>query len=86
MPGMNGIEATQRLVDDCPNIKVIGLSAFADESHVLDMINGGASAYVTKAAARDELLFAIKAVQGGRKYYCSEAATVLMTSLLHNSD
>lgn len=85
MPGMNGIKATQYLVDSCPNIKVIALSAFSDASYVLDIINAGASAYVTKAAARNELLLAVKAVQEGRKYYCTAAAAVLMTSQLDNS-
>jgi len=85
MPGMNGIETTQRLIDACPNAKVIGLSALTDECYVLDMIDAGASAYVNKAAARDELPRAIKAVQDGRKYYCTDAAAVLMTSLLDES-
>jgi DNA-binding NarL/FixJ family response regulator len=82
MPGMNGIKATQCLIDACPNTKVIGLSAFTDESYALDMISAGASAYVTKAAARDELVRAIKAVQDGRKYYCTKTAAVLMKTLL----
>lgn len=83
MPGMDGIETTQHLIDACPNVKVIGLSAFTDESYVLDMITAGASAYVTKAVASNELLRAIKAVQTGRKYFCTEAATAIMTALLN---
>jgi DNA-binding NarL/FixJ family response regulator len=85
MPGMNGIETTQRLIETCPNIKVIGLSALTDQDYVLDMIDAGASAYVTKAAACEELRPAIKAVQDGLKYYCNEAAAILMTSLLDNN-
>jgi len=85
MPGMNGIEATQRLIDACPNIKIIGLSALTDERDVVEMLDAGASAYVTKAAAGDELPRAVEAVLNGRKYYCTEAATVLMTSLLDKS-
>ncbi len=84
MPGMEGIETTQHLIDACPNIKVIGLSAFTDKGHVLDMLGAGASAYVTKDAAGDELPRAIRAVQDGRKFYSTEIAAVLMTSLLDN--
>lgn len=68
MPGMNGIEATRRLLAMRPGLKVIGLSAFADRQFVLDMLNAGASGYVTKAEAGDELLRAIHNVQIGRTY------------------
>ena len=82
MPGMNGIETTRRLIGICPEIKVIALSALTDQRYVLDMIDAGASAYVTKAAASDELLHAIKAVRSGKSYFCADAAGALMTALL----
>ena len=85
MPGMNGIETTRRLVAACPDIRVIALSALTDQRYVLDMIDAGASAYVTKAAASDELLHAIKAVRNGKNYFCADAAGVLMTALLVKS-
>jgi len=43
MPGMNGIEATRRLMALRPQIKVIGLSAFSDRQFVLDLLNAGAN-------------------------------------------
>ena len=82
MPGMNGSETTRRLLGVCPEIKVIALSALTDQRYVLDMIDAGASAYVTKAAASDELLHAIKAVRSGKNYFCADAAGALMTALL----
>jgi two-component system NarL family response regulator len=82
MPGMNGIDTTRRLIAACPKIKVIGLSACADQHYVLDMLDAGASGYVTKAAAGDELLRAIKCVQNGKNYFCSEAAATVTTALL----
>lgn len=70
MPGMNGIETTRRLIGVCPDIKVIALSALTDQRYVLDMIDAGASAYVTKA------------VRNGKNYFCADAAGALMTALL----
>ena len=74
MPGMNGIDTTRRLIAACPAIKVIGLSAFADQRHVVEMLDAGALGYVTKASAGDQLLRAIKAVQNGQRYLCPSAA------------
>ena len=62
MPGMNGIETTRQITGAWPSVKVIALSAFSDQQYVMDMMNAGASAYVTKAEAGDELLRAIDAV------------------------
>ncbi|MDD5175345.1 MAG: response regulator transcription factor [Sterolibacterium sp.] len=81
MPGMNGIETTRRLHASCPGIKVIALSAFSSRQYVEDMMSAGASAYVTKAGAAEELLRAIEAVQNNRSYYCPDVARVLVADL-----
>jgi len=77
MPGMNGVKATRQLLAALPGLKVIALSTFAERRYVLDMFEAGASAYVTKAEASDELLRAIEAVQRGRNYLCPDVATLL---------
>lgn len=77
MPGMNGIETTRKLREVCPQTKVVALSAFADQRYVLDMLAAGASGYVTKAEASDELLRAIRAVVRGRTYLCPDVAGVV---------
>ncbi len=82
MPGMNGIEVTQALRAALPQVKVLALSAYADQSNVLDMLGAGASGYVTKAEASDELLRAIRAVQSGRNYLCPDVAGVVALALL----
>ena len=81
LPGMNGIDTTRRLLAACPDVKVIGLSAFYDQRYVVDMLDAGASGYVTKAAAGAELLRAISAVQLGQKYLCPDAAAVVTPGL-----
>lgn len=70
MPGMNGIEATRQLLTIHPGIKVIAVSAFAEQRYALDMFDAGAAAYVTKSGAGEELLRAIEAVQKNQKYIC----------------
>ena len=81
MPGMNGIETTRRLLANCPGIKVIGLSAFSDQRYICEMIDAGASGYITKAAAGEQLLRAIRSVVLGQQYLCPDAATALTRSL-----
>jgi DNA-binding NarL/FixJ family response regulator len=59
MPGMNGIEATRRLLALKPEVRVIGLSAYADPHYVEAMLDAGAVGYFTKGDAGAALLQAI---------------------------
>ncbi len=77
MPGMNGIEVTRTLLAQRPLIKVVALSACTDQNHVREMLDAGASAYVTKVEAGDELLRAIRAVLRGRIYLCPDVSGVV---------
>ena len=86
MPLMNGIEATRRLLEIRPAVKVIGVSAFADRDYVLDMLKAGASGYVTKAETGDELLRAIRAVRLNRTYLCPEIAATVTVALIDGSN
>lgn len=86
MPNLNGIEATRRLLALHPAIKVIGLSAYNDRDFILDMLKAGASAYVTKNEAGDELLRALKAVRLNRKYLCPDIADVVMGAMINTQE
>lgn len=81
MPGMNGIDTTRRLIAACPAVRVIGLSALIDQRYVIEMLDAGASGYVTKASAGKELSRAIKAVQNGQKYLCPSIADAVGSTL-----
>ena len=85
MPGLNGIEATRRLVTSHPGIKVIGVSAFCDRRFVLEMLNAGAAGYVTKGEAGDELLRAIRAVRRHQTYLCPEVSAGVVDALRNGS-
>ncbi|MDO8788097.1 MAG: response regulator transcription factor [Sulfuritalea sp.] len=73
MPGLNGVEITRQITATLPLIKVIALSTFSDRGYIMGMLNAGAAAYVTKAAAGVELLRAIDAVRRNRSYLCPDA-------------
>lgn len=82
MPGLNGIEVTRDLLQALPLVKVVALSTYLEQHYVLDMLKAGASGYVTKTEASDELLRAIRAVLHGRIYLCPDAAELMAGCLL----
>lgn len=86
MPGLNGIEITRQITTALPLVKVIALSTFSDRGYVTDMLNAGASAYVTKAAAGVELLRAIDAVSRNRSYLCPDATDAVKEAMSAQGD
>jgi two-component system NarL family response regulator len=74
MPGMNGIEATHRIVSENPKTKVVALSVYTDRRYVANMLEAGAAAYVLKVAAHGCLLDAIRTVLQGRTYLSPEVS------------
>ena len=65
MPGIDGIEATRRILTDNPTIKILGLSSFQDDVSVNSMLKSGAVGYVLKNASVDELENIIRTVNEG---------------------
>ncbi len=78
MPGIDGIEATHRIVAENPAIRVLALSTHFDRRIVSRMLEAGALGYVNKGAGRDELLQGIRAVATGKPYLCQEIAAILI--------
>jgi DNA-binding NarL/FixJ family response regulator len=68
MPGLNGLDATARIVKDHPEIRVVILSMHTSENYVLDALRAGARGYVIKDSAPEELERALRAVAGGQRY------------------
>jgi two-component system response regulator NreC len=68
MPGMDGLEATRRLKQSCPATQVLALTVHDDKHYFMEMLAAGASGYLTKQAAADELVAAIHAVAAGDVY------------------
>ncbi|MFW6151397.1 MAG: response regulator [Verrucomicrobiota bacterium] len=74
MPDLNGIEATRKIVADNPNTKVVALSGYANKEFVREMLSAGASAYVLKKRAYEELTRAVGEVMKGKKYLSPDIA------------
>lgn len=68
MPDLNGIEATRQILAKNPNVKVIGLSMHSDKRFVAGMLSAGASGYLLKDCAFEELANAIHAVVENKIY------------------
>lgn len=68
MPDMNGIEATRQIKTNDPTIKVIALSMYSDRQFIAGMIIAGASAYLVKDCAFEELARAVFTVTSGEMY------------------
>lgn len=68
MPGMDGLEATRRLKESYPECKVLALTVHADQQYFFEMLAAGAVGYVTKQAATEELVAAVRAVAHGHVY------------------
>jgi len=72
MPDMNGIEVTRQLKAEMPDLKIIALSMHADRRFVTEILKAGASAYVLKQSAFDDLVKAIRAVVVGRRFLSAD--------------
>ncbi len=74
MPDLNGIEATRKIVNANPHTKVVALSGHASKEFVREMLRAGASGYVLKKRAYEELVRAIREVMQGGKYLGADIA------------
>src|SRR5260221_5950223 len=77
MPGKNGLEILKELRQDYPSIKILILSMHPEDRFSVRAIKGGASGYVTKESASEELVNAIRQVYSGRKYITQSVAEKL---------
>jgi two-component system, NarL family, response regulator NreC len=68
MPGMDGMETTRRLRALCPECLVLALTVHDDKQYLMQMLAAGASGYITKQAAADELVEAIHTIAAGNVY------------------
>ncbi len=81
MPDLNGVEATRRILSQFPQVKVIALSMHSDSLFVLNMLNAGASGYLLKDCALEELVKAIHTVVTQEIYLSASLSNTLFTDL-----
>ncbi|CAN5531362.1 response regulator transcription factor [soil metagenome] len=68
MPELNGVQATERLKGECPEVRVLALTVHEDTSYLRQLLQAGASGYVLKRGAAEELIHAIRTVAAGGVY------------------
>jgi len=69
MPLLNGLEATRQILKGVPRAKVLVLTSYGDDDCVTQMMDAGASGYLIKQTAANDLLKAIREVQKGNAYF-----------------
>jgi two-component system invasion response regulator UvrY len=82
MPRMSGLEATRKISDLDPYVRIIILTIHAENPYPKQMLDAGASGYLTKGCAAEELESAIKKVYGGQKYVGADIAQQMALSML----
>jgi two-component system, NarL family, response regulator NreC len=85
MPGMSGIEATRRNKEAHPETAVIALTMHEDEQYFFEMLAAGASGYVPKRAAPDDLVSAIRTVSQGQVFLYPSLAKLLVKDFLQRA-
>jgi len=85
MPDLNGIDATRMIINEAPDIKVIALSMHHDKQFVSEIFKAGASGYLIKDSAFDELEHAIRIVISGQTYINPQIASLVVESLVNQS-
>lgn len=86
MPQMNGIETTRLIKEKSPETAVLALTMYEKEQYFFEMLRAGASGYVPKRAAPDELVKAIRTVFRGEVYLYPTLATLLVSNYLGESE
>ncbi|MFA5443436.1 MAG: response regulator transcription factor [Bacteroidales bacterium] len=88
MPIMNGIEATRKAMELYPDIKILALSMYSEESYLSSMIEAGASGFLLKNSSFKEVRNALLDVMEGKNYYSPaiiQSILEIMTHKINNS-
>ncbi|MHC4362839.1 MAG: response regulator [Planctomycetota bacterium] len=83
MPDLNGMEAARQIVADCPGVKIIALSMHSDALFVTEMLKSGASGYLLKDCAFEELALAIRTVSDEKTYLSPSISGVVVNDYVH---
>ena len=82
MPHLTGVELTRRIKEQMPQVRVIVLTAYDDETYVLALLRAGADGYLLKTADSRELIGAVKQVYAGRTFIDPSIAPTVIASLI----
>ncbi len=83
MPVMNGLAATRRIHQSCPQVRVLVLTIHDNEEYLFQVLEAGGSGYLVKKSADTELISAIRAVHRGEAFLSPMAAKMVIGRYLH---
>jgi DNA-binding NarL/FixJ family response regulator len=78
LPVVDGIQATKRIIETSPHVKVLVVSASGEESDVLEAVKAGASGYILKSATAEEIVDAVQRVHRGEPVFTPPLAGLVM--------
>ena len=84
MPGLNGIEITEQLKQVAPITKVVILSMHSTPEHIYRALQAGARGYLLKESAGQEVVKAVRSVQGGRRYLSEEISDQVINGFIRH--
>ncbi len=82
MPDLNGIDATRKLLEKLPSVKVLALSMHTDQRFIEGMLRAGATGYLPKDCASEELVRAIRTVLSNQTYFSPSIADIVRRDYL----
>jgi two-component system invasion response regulator UvrY len=80
MPGIGGLEATRKLLQRKPRVKIIALTMHEDDLFAQRLLKAGAMGYLTKGAQVEEIMQAVEAVMANQRYLCPTIAQQIALS------
>ena len=86
MPLLNGLEATRQIKRILPDAKVVALTMYNDEEYVFQILKAGASGYLIKETATNELINAINSVRAGNPFFSPQISRKIMESYLKEDE
>lgn len=81
MPGRNGIDTLKQIKDEYPKLPVLVLSMYPEDQYAIRALKAGAAGYLTKLAAAEQLVVAVRQVAQGKRYITAELADSLAATV-----
>lgn len=83
LPDINGVEVCKEVLALKPEVKILAITMFNEESYVYELLNNGAKGYILKNTGKEELLRAIRIIQSGQTYFSKEVTETIMNGLIN---
>ena len=83
MSDLTGIEATRQILSQAANVRILALSMHSDDHFVIGMLKAGASGYLSKDCAADDLIHAIRAIVAGETYLSPKITSIVVKGYRH---